>query len=95
MRAKLTALPVFAGQRDQAEDPVQPEVWRLQEGLLADPALVLPPAGPAGQVALPALQAGALDDLAAVRAGDLPDQLLQHQQASAGHCGTWDQRIVL
>ena len=45
MRAKLTPLPVFAGQRDQAEDPVQPEVGRLQEGLLADPALVLPPAG--------------------------------------------------
>ena len=47
------------------------------------------PAGPAVEMALPALEDGALDDLAAVRAGDLPHQVLQQHQASAGHLLTW------
>ena len=66
------ALSVLAGQRDEGEQTVQAQAGRLQECLLTDPALVLPPAGPAVQVALPALQDRALDHLAAGRAGDLP-----------------------
>ena len=83
------ALSVLAGQRQQGEQALQAQAGRLQECLLTDPALVLPSAGPAVQVALPALQDRALDDLAAGRAGDLPDQVLQQHQASAGDLVTW------
>ena len=47
------------------------------------------PAWPAVEVALPALEDGALQDLAALRAGDLPHQVLQQHQASAGDLLTW------
>ena len=46
-------------------------------------------------MALPALEDGALDDLAAVRAGDLPDQLLQQHQASAGDLVTWPRYYLI
>ena len=39
------ALSVLAGQRDEGEQTVQAQAGRLQECLLTDPALVLPPAG--------------------------------------------------
>ena len=89
------ALSVLARQREEGEQTVQTEAGRLQECLLTDPALVLPSAGPAVEVALLALQDGALDDLAAGRAGDLPDQVLQQHQASAGDLVTWPRYITL
>ena len=85
------ALSVFAGQREEGEEAVQAEAGGLDECLLTDPALVLPPAGPAVEVTLPALEAGALHHLPAVRAGDLLHQLLQQHQASAGDLLAWQQ----
>ena len=85
---RTPALSVLARQSNQSQYPLQSQVGRVNKSLFTNSTRIFLPAGSAVDVTLPALYDLTLDDLTTATAGDLPQQLLHHQQAVHGNLAT-------
>ena len=75
-----TSVSILAGKLDEGEESVQRSVLRVDKGLFADSAAVLPPAVAAADVTLPAVEQWPLNSLTAETTLQLLLQLSHHHQ---------------